>query len=92
MVLGRRLMVLRVLVGLLLVVREGVDPHEAVITCPLRVPHGSGGEMGRWHHDWSLHALLPDFAAAAALLCTGKAKEFVSNNHTHSRFYTFCIS
>lgn len=70
-VLGRLLMVLWVLVGLLLVVREGVDPHEAVIARPLRVSHGSGGEMGRRQHDWGLHALLPHFAAAA-LLCTGK--------------------
>lgn len=60
-------MVLWVLVGLLLVVREGVDPHEAVITTPLRVSHGSGGEVGGRHHDWGLHALLPHLAAAALL-------------------------
>lgn len=66
-------MVLWVLVGLLLVVREGVDPHEAVITTPLRISHGSGGEVGGRHHDWGLHALLPHLAAAA-LLWKGKAK------------------
>lgn len=65
-------MVLRVLVRLLLVVREGVDPHEAVITTPLRISHGSGGEVGGWQHDWGLHALLPHLAAAA-LLCKDRA-------------------
>lgn len=60
-------MVLWVLVGLRLVVREGVDPHVAVITTPLRVSHGSGGEVGGWQHDWGLHALLPHLAAAALL-------------------------
>lgn len=60
-------MVLWVLVWLLLVVREGVDPHEAVITAPLRVSHGSGSEVGGRHHDWGLHALLPHLTAAALL-------------------------
>lgn len=65
-------MVLWELVGLLLVVREGVDPHVAVITTPLRVSHGSGGEVGGRHHDWGLHALLPHLTAAA-LLWKGRA-------------------
>lgn len=60
-------MVLWVLVRLLLVVREGVDAHIAVITTPLRISHGSGGEVGGRHHDWGLHALLPHLAAAALL-------------------------
>lgn len=67
MVLRRLLMVLWVLVRLLLVVREGVDTHIAVITTPLRVSHGSGGEVGGRHHDWGLHALLPHLTAAALL-------------------------
>lgn len=61
-------MVLWVLVRLLLVVREGVDTHVAVVATPLGISHGSGGEVGGRHHDWGLHALLPHLAAAAALL------------------------
>lgn len=60
-------MVLWVLVGLLLVVRKGIYPHEAVITTPLGVSHGSGGEVRGRQHDWGLHALLPHLAAAALL-------------------------
>lgn len=67
-------MVLWVLVGLLLVMGEGVDPHEAVITTPLRVSHGSGGEVGGRQHYWGLHALLPHLAAAAALLWKARSK------------------
>lgn len=74
MVLRRLLMVLRVLVRLLLVVREGVDAHVAVVTTPLGISHGSGGEVGGRHHDWGLHALLPHLAAAAALLWKGQRK------------------
>lgn len=66
-------MVLWVLVGLLLVMRKRVDPHVAVITTPLRVSHGSGGEMRGRHHDWGLHGLLPHLTAAAALLCRRRA-------------------
>lgn len=90
MVLRRLLMVLWVLVGLLLVVREGVDPHEAVITTPLRVSHGSGGEVGGRHHDWGLHALLPHLAAAA-LLWKGRAKllldKLTTNMHMLALIY-----
>ena len=60
-------MVLRVLVGLLLVVGDGVDPHEAVIATPLRISHGSGGKVGGRQHDGGLHALLPHLAGAALL-------------------------
>lgn len=67
-VLRRLLMVLRVLVGLGLLVRERVDPHVAVFTTPLGVSHGGGGEMGRGHHDGGLNALLPSLNGAAALL------------------------
>lgn len=67
MVLRRLLMVLWVLVWLLLVVREGIDTHIAVIPTPLGVSHDSGGEMGGRHHDWGLHALLPHLTAAALL-------------------------
>lgn len=71
MVLRRLLVVLRVLVLLLLVVRHVVDAHIAVITAPLSISHGSGGEVGRRHHDWGLHALLPNLAGTA-LLCLKK--------------------
>lgn len=60
-----------VLLLLLLVVRHVVDAHIAVITASLSISHGSGGEVGRGHHDWSLHALLP-YLAGAALLCLKK--------------------
>lgn len=69
MVLRRLRVVLLVLVGLLLVVREGVDAHEAVVATPLGVSHGGGGEVRGRQHDRGLHALLPHLAAAAALLC-----------------------
>lgn len=61
-------MVLRVLVLLRLVVRHVVNAHKAVIAASLSISHGSGSEVGRWHHDRSLHALLP-YLAGAALLC-----------------------
>lgn len=73
MVLRRLLMVLRVLVRLLLVVREGVDAHIAVIAAPLRISHGSGCEVGGRHHDWGLHALLPHLAAAALFWKKGES-------------------
>lgn len=72
-VLRRLLMVLWVLVGLLLVVRDGVDPHVAIITTPLRVSYCSGGEVGGWHHDGGLHGLLPHLTAAAAFLWKRRA-------------------
>lgn len=67
-VLRRLLMMLWVLVRLLLVVRQGVDPHVAVVPTSLGVSHGSGGEVRGRQHDWGLHALLPHLAAATALL------------------------
>lgn len=73
MVLRRLLMVLWVLVLLLLVMRHVVDAHIAVIAASLSVSHGSGGEVGWRHHDWSLHALLPYFAGAA-LFCLKNPK------------------
>lgn len=80
-------MVLRVGVGvgLLLVMREGVDSHEAVVAAPLGVPHGGGGEVGGGHHHWGLHALLPHLTAAALLWRGGGAQRV-----THTAPYTYC--
>lgn len=74
-------MVLWVLVLLLLVVRHVVDAHIAVIAASLSISHGSGGEVGRGHHDWSLHTLLP-YLAGAALLCLKK------KNTSHLQAYS----
>lgn len=66
---GRRVCVLLLLIG-----GHGVHPHVALLrTQAFGLSHDSGGEVGRRHHDWRLHALLtahPYFTAAAALLCT----------------------
>lgn len=83
MVLRRLLVVLWVLVLLLLVVRHVVDAHITVIAAPLRIPHGSGGEVGRRHHDWGLHALLPNLAGAA-LLCLLKNKTKQNNEYIYN--------
>lgn len=77
MVLRRLLVVLWVLVLLLLVVRHVVDAHIAVIAAPLSISHGSGGEVGRRHHDWGLHALLPNLAGAALLCLLEKKKKTI---------------
>lgn len=66
--LGRLLMVRWMRVGLGCVfVGEWVHAHVALVPCPLGVPHGGGGEVRGWHHDWRLHGLLPHLAAAALL-------------------------
>lgn len=81
-------MVLWVLVWLLLVMREGVDPHEAVIATPLRVSHGRGGEVGGRQHDWGRHALLPHLAGAALLW---KVTEVLDKLATYADLlYLFC--
>lgn len=73
LVLRRLLLVLRELVGLRLVVRQGVDSHVAVIAASFRVSHGSRGEVRGGHHDGCLHALLPHLTAAAAFLWKRRA-------------------
>lgn len=86
-------MVLRMLVLLLLLVRHVVDAHIAVIAASLSISHGSGGEVGRRHHDWSRHALLP-YLTGAALLCLKKKKK---SHHIYNlilfflQFYFYCV-
>lgn len=88
-------MVLRMLVLLLLLVRHVVDAHIAVIAASLSISHGSGGEVGRRHHDWSRHALLP-YLTGAALLCLKKKKKKSSHLQPYSVFspvlFLLCIT
>lgn len=73
-------MVLWVLVLLLLLVMgHVVDAHKAVIAASLGVSHGSGGEVGRRHHDGGLHALLPHLAGAALLWSKRKPPVYIYN-------------
>lgn len=81
-------MVLRMLVLLLLLVRHVVDAHIAVIAASLSISHGSGGEVGRRHHDWSRHALLP-YLTGAALLCLKKKKKVITSTTLFCFFSSF---